>query len=137
MFWLILCSTLFVLGVLRILPDLACFRQLFCAIHILYQFCFQCSSRRFLKEFSVPANTMLGGKLFQLFITLLKKWKKMKKCAYWSVRTVFLRSWRVYSCSSRFIQLEQGTNSLVIIITVYNFKSFNHITSCSSVFQAW
>ena len=28
-----------------------------------------------MKEFSVPANTKLNGKLFQLFITLLvKKW---------------------------------------------------------------
>ena len=64
---------------LRILPDLACFRQLLCAIHILYQFCFQCSSRRFLKEFSVPANTMLGGKLFQFFYNSVSK-KKRKKC---------------------------------------------------------
>ena len=47
-----------------------------------------------MKEFSVPASTMLDGKLFQLFITLLVK--------------------------------KMGTNSLIIIITMYNFKSFNH-----------
>ena len=33
-------------------------------------FCFQCLSRRFLKEFSVPANTVWDGKLFQLFVIL-------------------------------------------------------------------
>ena len=33
---------------------------------------FQCLSRRFLKEFSVPANTMLDGKMFQLFIIVSK-----------------------------------------------------------------
>ena len=35
-----------------------------------YIFCFQCLSRRFLKEFSVLANTVWDGKLFQLFIIL-------------------------------------------------------------------
>ena len=45
--------------------DLACFHQLPCTIY-----CFQCLSRRFLKEFSVPADTMLDGELFQLFIIL-------------------------------------------------------------------
>ena len=38
-----------------------------------YIFCFQCTPTRFLKEFSVPANTVLDGKLFQLFVTLLVK----------------------------------------------------------------
>jgi len=38
-----------------------------------YIFCFQCLSKRFLKEFSIPANMMLDGKLFQLFITLKEK----------------------------------------------------------------
>ena len=33
----------------------------------------ECLSRTFLMDFSVPANTMLRGKLFQLFITLLMK----------------------------------------------------------------
>ena len=47
-----------------------------------------------MKEFSVPASTMLDGKLFQLFITLLVK--------------------------------KTGTNSRIITITMYNFKSFNH-----------
>ena len=45
---------------------LACFRQLPCAQKI----CSQCFSSRFLKAFNVPAYTMLGGKLFQLFITV-------------------------------------------------------------------
>ena len=44
-----------------------------------YILCFQCLSRRFLNEFSVPANTMLDGRLFQLFITLLVKFKFKKR----------------------------------------------------------
>ena len=46
-----------------------------------YIFRFQCLSRRFLKKVSAPANTMLDGKLFQLFITVSKKNEKMKKIA--------------------------------------------------------
>ena len=62
--------------------DLACFRQFFFFFRrvaniillmvlsllsylVLYIFCSQCLSRRFLREFSIPANTMLGGRLFQ------------------------------------------------------------------------
>ena len=37
-------------------------------------------------EFSVPANTMLDGKLFQLIITLLVK----KKNSYCLVKILFL-----------------------------------------------
>ena len=47
------------LRVLRVLTGLVLASYL-----VLYIFCSQCLSRRFLKEFSVPANTMLGGKLF-------------------------------------------------------------------------
>ena len=47
--------------------DLACFCH---GYLVLYIFCSQCLFRRFLNEFSVPANTMFGGKLFQLLITL-------------------------------------------------------------------
>jgi len=47
--------------------DLACFRH---GYLVLYIFCSQYLFRRFLNEFSVPASTMFGGKLFQLFITL-------------------------------------------------------------------
>ena len=64
----ILCSALFFLGVLPILTWLV-----FVIYHVPLIFCFQCLSRRFLKAFSVPANSMFGGKLFQLLITLLVK----------------------------------------------------------------
>ena len=48
--------------------DLACFRHLPCAIYILFQV--QRLSRRPVFEgvYGVPANTMLGGKLFQLIV---------------------------------------------------------------------
>ena len=42
-----------------------------------YIFCFQCLSERFLKEFSIPADMMLDGKLFQLFITVSKREKEL------------------------------------------------------------
>ena len=45
---------------------------IFLTYFVLNMFCSQCLCR-FLKEFSVPANTMLDGKLFQLFVTLSKK----------------------------------------------------------------
>ena len=44
-----------------------------------------------MKEFSVLANTMLDGKLFQLFITLSKKKKKKK------MHTLILRSKEVWT----------------------------------------
>ena len=39
----------------------------FVSYFVPYIFWFQCLSRRFLKEFSVRANTVLDGKLFQVF----------------------------------------------------------------------
>ena len=59
-FWCILWLTFFLLKVL-----------LLCWL-VLSNLRFQCLSRRFLKEFSVPANTMLDGKMFQLFIIVSK-----------------------------------------------------------------
>ena len=61
------------IGVLRKLTWIVCVCYLKCHVmmYFIYIFCCQCLSRRFLKEFSVPANssnTMLDGKLFQLFI---------------------------------------------------------------------
>ena len=50
----------------------------FVGYRVLDIFCSQCLFRRILKEFSVPANTMLGGKLFQLFIIVSEK----NKCTY-------------------------------------------------------
>ena len=44
---------------------------LFVSYFVLYISSSHCLSNKFLKEFSVPANTLLGGKLFQLYITLL------------------------------------------------------------------
>ena len=45
-----------------------------------YILCFRRLSRIFLKEFSIPANTMLDDKLFQLrSVTLLLSFKKKKK----------------------------------------------------------
>ena len=43
----------------------------------IYIFSFQCLCR-FLKEFSVPANSQLGGMLFQLFTTLSNNNNKIK-----------------------------------------------------------
>ena len=85
-----------------------------------------------LKKFSVPANTV-SDELFQLFITLLVKGTVHSDCK----NCLFASFERMSSCSSRFIQLEQETNSFKIIEKrEYIFENFNHITSCSSVFQA-
>ena len=63
------------LGVLRKLTWLV-----FVSYLMPYILCFRRLSRRFLKEFSSPANTMLDGKLFQLrSITLLLSIKKRRK----------------------------------------------------------
>ena len=94
-------------------------------------------SRRFLTEFSVHANIMLGGKLFQLFITLLPVSVIIIIIAYWlDVRKncLLVSLERVSFCFSRSVQLEQGTSGFSIIKTMYDFKSLNDITS---IFQAW
>ena len=54
------------LGVLHKLPWLVFISYLMPCI-----FCFQHLSKRFLKEFRVPANMMLDSKLFQLFIIII------------------------------------------------------------------
>ena len=41
---------------------------IFVSYLVLYIFCSQCLSRWFLKEFSVPTNIVLGGKLFQFSV---------------------------------------------------------------------
>ena len=65
------------LGMLHKLTSLVFVSYLVPYIYIyIYIFSFQCLCR-FLKEFSVPANSQLGGMLFQLFITLSNN-NKMK-----------------------------------------------------------
>ena len=71
LFSLLLANSCFGLYYAQHYSFLGMLRKLTWLVFLSYIFCFQCSSTRFLKEFSVPANTVLDGKLFQLFVTLL------------------------------------------------------------------
>ena len=106
--------------------------QLHCAKNIL---CSQCLSRMFLKEVSVPAYAILDGKINKLLITLLAK----KVCIL--ISKIFLHSLKgcpLVPVNSFSLKLnKEQTVSLRNIKAMYNFKCFNHITSFSSVFQAW
>ena len=86
---------------------------------VLNLFCSKCLSKKDLK-FSVPANTMSDGKLFQLFITLL-----VKKTCILLVTTVFLYSLKrcpLVPTDSFYLNKEQ--HSFRIIKTMHKFYKF-------------